>query len=997
MAAYSRPPTAYSASRDTSVDTGPVGPTLCPTLIGRDDEMASLLAALEAAGRSEGSVVVLTGEPGMGKSRLVNETRVQARAMGFAVVAGRGTEGDNPAPFRPLTHALLAEFRTTGAPDSPELRPLRGALGRVVPEWRDHVAAQPEEPMVVVAEAVLRLLRVLAANGACLVVLEDLQWSDPETLAVVEYLADNLASEPVVCLVTVRSDEATPALSLARSLSARRVAAVVELRRLAEADIGRMAQACLGVDGLPPELAGPLTAWADGVPFLVEELLAAWTSAGVLVHATAGWSVEAVVEPVVPPTFADTIRRRLAGLGPHGQAVLRAAAVLGRRFDWALLPAIAQLDEAVVLAALRDAVDAQLLTDEAVADWGRFRFRHALTRDAVLGELLSPERAALSIAALEALERLHPTLEGDWCQLAAELAQSAGNIHKGARLLALFGRRALAQGALATAEAALEQARSLSVDDAALRAGVEETLVEVLSLAGKVDRAMTVGEELLSTMAALDRSSSRRAEVHLLLARALAASGAWDVAGEQVERARDLGAEAGEPSLTPRIDALAAHLALGQSRLDDAVTLARRALDAAQTLGLPEVACEALEAIGRRARLRDLGEAETAFEQARVIADDHGLTLWRIRALHELASIDMLGRFGLKRLSTARELAYDAGALATAATLDLQISSVLAFHQEAVQGLAVAERCAEAARRFRLGLLLPMALVRQAQCHAVARDRTRMEAAIREALDEAGGDADVSAGVWGQCRATLSLLREDRDQALRELDTGMGFLEDRPGALPWTFRGMWALLHSLDGPDGERARAQLRASDVMAVPLHRAMLAYAEAVALGREGDRRGAEAAFALAEAEIDTLEGRGGLGHLALRLVGEAALVDAWGNPVCWVQQVIAYFEGTGHDRVVLACRGLLRSAGIDTPRRLSSGSQVPPGLRALGVTARELDVLVLVGERLSNKEIAIRLYLSHRTIDKHVQHLLAKTGLADRGQLAAMASAMGLAGTG
>ena len=97
------------------------------------------------------------------------------------------------------------------------------------------------------------------------------------------------------------------------------------------------------------------------------------------------------------------------------------------------------------------------------------------------------------------------------------------------------------------------------------------------------------------------------------------------------------------------------------------------------------------------------------------------------------------------------------------------------------------------------------------------------------------------------------------------------------------------------------------------------------------------------------------------------------------------------------MLACRGLLRSAGITTPRRLSSGSQVPPELRALGVTARELDVLVLVGERLSNKEVANRLYLSHRTIDKHVQHLLAKTGLADRSQLAAMASAMGLAGTG
>ena len=166
-----------------------------------------------------------------------------------------------------------------------------------------------------------------------------------------------------------------------------------------------MVGTCLGSDTIPPEVLA-LANRSDGVPFLVEELLAVAVSSGALVDSGETWSLSRVVEPVVPLTFADSIRRRLAVIGESPRSVLLAAAVLGRRFDWHLLPAITGLEERQVLHALHAAVDAQIISVDP--DDGAFRFRHALSRDAVLAELLPPERAARSAQALTALASRPP-------------------------------------------------------------------------------------------------------------------------------------------------------------------------------------------------------------------------------------------------------------------------------------------------------------------------------------------------------------------------------------------------------------------------------------------------------------------------------------------------------------------------------------------------------------------------------------------------------------
>jgi DNA-binding CsgD family transcriptional regulator len=119
------------------------------------------------------------------------------------------------------------------------------------------------------------------------------------------------------------------------------------------------------------------------------------------------------------------------------------------------------------------------------------------------------------------------------------------------------------------------------------------------------------------------------------------------------------------------------------------------------------------------------------------------------------------------------------------------------------------------------------------------------------------------------------------------------------------------------------------------------------------------------------------------ARRLAAEAALADGWGEPVAWLREAAAYFAARGDDRVAAACRALLRRVGAPVPR--PAGDEDLPGpLRALGVTEREADVLRLVAQGLGNREIAERMFLSPRTVEKHVASLLSKTGLR-RGQLA------------
>ena len=429
-------------------------------------------------------------------------------------------------------------------------------------------AAADESP-VFLGEAVLRLLRVLSPQAGCVLVLEDLHWADQETLGLLEYLADNLATERVLCLATLR-DEGGEAAALVSALAAR-------VGRRATAAPARSGGDGADGPGLPGRRrpagrgARRVAERAEGIPFLVEEILAGLVGEGALTERDGRWRAANLVAPGVPATFADAVRRRLDSVGADARHVIGAAAVLGRRFDWALLSPVTALAGTAVMTALRDGVSLQLI----VAERESFRFRHALTHEAVLAWLLPPERALLAGRALAAVEAAHPGLPGAWCTLAADLAGRAGDAARAGALLLEAGRRDLAVGALASAEHTLTRARACI--DPARQSGVDEALTEVFAMSGQVDRAIETGKMLL---ARLGPPSPRAANLHLGIARAAIAGARWAEAAASIEVARESpGAGAAQ------IDACAAQVAAGHGRLEEADQLARAALRAAESAG----------------------------------------------------------------------------------------------------------------------------------------------------------------------------------------------------------------------------------------------------------------------------------------------------------------------------------------------------------------------------------------------------------------------------
>jgi DNA-binding CsgD family transcriptional regulator len=976
------PPLAAARADDNDCGVDDVGTArprpsvLAARLVGRANEFAALRDRVTAATRGRGGVVFLLGEAGIGKSRLTQVIASDAEARGVRVLGGRAVATTTPVAYRPLAEALNSAVREGARAHASDVGPFRATLGRLVPEWRDDERPDVDESVLVLAEGVLRFLSSVARDGGCLLVLEDLHWADVETLTIVEYLADNLAAEHVLCLATVRDEDRSLGLDLARTLRARRTSELLELDRLGDAEVAEMLDSCLGAEASPELMA--LAARAEGVPFLVEELLAVAVASGALVPRGVSWTFSGAADHVVPLTFADSVRRRLAALGGERRTVLLAAAILGRQFDWKLLPSVAGADEDTVGDALHAAVDAHIVAVDL--DQGTFRFRHALSRDAVLAELLPPERARLSERALSAIETAHPGLPGDWCELAAEVAEGAGDRGRAGALLLEAGRRALDGGALATAEATLERARALMLSADPVIVDIEECLATVLALAGKRDRAVEVGESLLDRLGTDPARATRRAEAHLRIARAAVAATRWTEAEERLAQASEEASEGTHDELRARINVLAAQVAM-MSRPDRAADLARGALEVAERLELPEVACEALEIVGRFERQRDLDTAEAAFARAYAIADEHGRAVWRMRALHELGTIELLQNGGVARLEQARELALSLGALATVAVLDVQIAAALSVRDDPEPAGAVARRAGELATRYHLDQPLSAALAFEAVSHARAGRRAEVERCLRAVGQRGEAMSDLGV-VSAFARALLAFVEEDRAAARHEVELSavvpseaIGDQATGPGS------GMLALLIAVEG--GSAGGAGWPGQE----PVHflaRGHLRYAEAVIAGRAGD---AEAAVMLLDRGDDHLGRCSWFRHLGRRLMAEPALVDQWGDPLAWLRDALAFFDRTGDARIASACRSLLRKAGAPVPRRRREEAVASDSLH--GVTARELEVLRLLGEGLSNKDIGARLYLSPRTVERHVASLTAKAGVTRRSELVAFAA--------
>jgi DNA-binding CsgD family transcriptional regulator len=980
---------------------------LCPVLIGRGAELEVLIGALGAAAAGHGSAVFVTGDAGVGKSRLAKDLAAEAVRQGFLVLTGRGAESAVPVPYRPISEALLGAARAGLGPDAPGVTDYRAVLGALVPEWSPPGGGAAEVSPVVVGEAILRTLAQAEGPGG-LLILEDLHWADPETLAIVEYLADNAAAARVLCVITLRDTGASPCLDLVSSAAARRVATRIELSRLGQDAVRQMAAACLGVDE-PPAGVSRLLADCDGLPFAVEEILAAAVSSGELVRDESGWRVDGKISTGVPDSIAGSVRSRIAALGPEVGRVIVCAAVLGRQFDWTLLPPVAGVPQRDVLEALRSAHDMQLI-EPSFAEPGLFRFRHSLTRDAILSDLLPPDLAARATAAAGVIERAHPGLPGGWCELVAELLVTAGRPVEAARMLLTVGRRALDQGAVDSARVALEDAgRLLSespLTDPMLGLEVDEAMTEALSLAGDYERLASLTDNLLVRLAAAGAQPRRQALVRLRVA-ATRPEDHPDAASGHLSAAAAIAAALSDGELASRIDAVEARKALAEGEMDRAEALARRALSAAEDAGLTgwaaEVALESLEIIGRRERPRDLRAARSAFERAYQLATDGGERgVWRIKALHELATIDMLEDGSAEGLSQVAELAHQAGAISTAVLAELQLANLWSIGTDLDRALEAARQCQRSAAQIGAAKLAAMAISLQANVAAIRADRREAEAGARRAEDTLPDEPEILVATWGQTRVLAALFRDDLAQAQHATAIAAGYAKEAvaaprrsqgfysplqaPLVAPRRGLALHALLQAMP-EGGGRSPIDLARQLGVATSWNGGCLAYAEAVLEGRAGHAERADALAA--EGARHFAPFAPWWNHLVRRMVAPLALQDGWGEPVAWMRDAAVEFEATGHDRLAAACRNILRGAGQRVPRSGRGRADVPPQMRKLGITSREMDVYLLVALGLSNAEIAAKLYISPKTVETHVASLVAKTGQGGRRELAAYAA--------
>ena len=964
----------------------PIPAMLCPVIVGRGDELAALTDQLNAAAGGNGSVVGLVGDAGVGKSRMSREIVEQARARGFATLLGRSVPGESPVPYRPLTEALVAAFRSSGPPNAPELAGFGGHLGRLVPEWRaDTEGRTPsqggaDESPVLLAEAVVRLLRIVGRERGCVLLLEDVHWADVETLAVVEYLADALREEPVLCVCTTRP--AGAATELLARLRRHDGAVIIGVSPLGDADIDRVVSACLDTDGAPGDVLSFVTAKSEGNPFLIEELLAGLVASGRLVLDDHRWRTDGVLSATVPFDFAESIQQRLAPLDATTRRVIAAAAVLGRRFDWELLPGVAEVDGQKVIEALRLAVDEQLIEVEG----NDFKFRHALTREAVLADLLPPERQVLSRRAWPAIERAHPGLPGPWCEMAAELAEASGDRVAAAERLVESASRAMANGALATAELTAARAQQLAASDVDVCIAADEVLVQILALAGKPHDAAAIGVPLVDLLTKTSAPADRRANLLTVLARAALTAGDAADAAAYADRARGLISEGSVgDAVAARVEAVAAHVALEQVRLEEAETLARSAAELAAATNQPAVECEALEALGRVARPRDAHEGTALLQRAAALAEQHGLASWNLRARHELA-IHAVMQGLLQPMHQTRALAVQQGALVTVAVMDLAIADMALAAFDRIGCLAASQSCVDASRRYGLATL-PVAYLWLAGAHALAGQEPEMEAAATQAMERDPHDPRILGDLWGRVRATHAVVRDDRAELRRDLDTMMEYVRIAPITTSiFPNRMLWAMVHTVEDDDhGAAARAELAtATNLSWWPQFSSFQGMLEAIALGRDGARDAASARFTPAADRLSSFTLVMGSTQYLHVLAAEAAIRDGWGEPAKRLREAEAFFTAGGYDLVARRCRSLLAEAGAPVPRRGRGGSVVPPSLRALGITSRELDVLNLVAEGLSNREIAERLVLSPKTVERHMASLFNRTGIRNRGAL-------------
>lgn len=975
-----------------------IGRVSSPRFVGRQDELATLRAALQRAEAGNGSAVLIGAEAGMGKSRLVAELAGGARDVGATVIVGECLPlGEGELPYAPIVSALRAltrergvETMSHGATDE-----LARLLPELAPEATSSSAAEGSQARLF--EQLLAVLASAATEAPLVLVIEDLHWSDRSTRDFLAFLVRAARHERLALIVTYRSDELGrrhPTRSFLIELERSGQAARIGLTPFGPNEIGEQAAAILSCE--PPRvLLDRLVARAEGNPFFAEELLASAEPAG----------------GGLPESLRDALLLRVERLAAVVQALLRIAAAAAREIDHSLLETVAGIPPTELIPALREAVDSHVLVSGPA---GRgYAFRHALLREAVYADLLPGERRALHLTIARALQD-RPELSGAESTAAAELAHhffEAGELSDA--FTASIDAGARAEAVHASGEALLHYERALEVWDHvrphADRLEIMRRAALVAELAGSSGRAIELAREMLTRVDPAD--SVAVALAHERLGRYLWTGGLGEDALPELRRAVELMPQA--PSVDRAVVLAAEAQALMLCGHNEAsVPLADEALQIARLVGARTVEAHVLNT--QCPNLSNRGEFDAASAAGR-----QGLALAR-----ELRSVEEIGR-GYVNTSDALDQAG-------------RIQESIALAQE---GIRVAD---EFGAKRQLGDF-QRAEVADRLMRTGCWDEA--DAILNELAD--GGSIGVVGGMIFERLAQMQAERGQYEEASQSAQRAEAYIARAGGAM-WS--GPLALAQATNELWANRPNAALdaidRCLDVVGASDHlffivRVYEVGARAcadVAVAAPGDdtvqrreRTHAEALLGRLDARLGKLRGtisprvaasRAACAAECSRIDGSDAaewnstrrLWEACGDPYLAAYSGWRQAEGllvAGGDRrqvVTLVAESHATAARLGArPLReeldsLARRARVPLAtdparderdtrLERLELTPRELEVLALLGEGLTNREIGRELFITDKTASVHVSRILAKLSVPNRAGAAAAAQRLGV----
>jgi DNA-binding NarL/FixJ family response regulator/tetratricopeptide (TPR) repeat protein len=979
-------------------------------LVGREDELVQLLALARRAGQGEGGAVVLAGDAGIGKSRLIGEFARRAEEEGARVLVGDCIDlADAELPYAPIVSALRPVVRERTEPQLDKLfGAARSELARLLPELGDpgRGGSGPAHPagQTRLFELLLGVLSRLGQERPLVLVIEDVHWADSASLDLVAFLVHNQRSEPLATIVTFRSDELSgqhPVRERLAELERGGRARRIDLEPLSAEQVAEQVH---DITGRAPAAAfsRALHDRGQGNPFFTEELLASGAGGE------------------LPGSLRDALLVRLRRLSARGREVVGMAAVAGRSVDHRLLAAVAGMGEDELIGALRDAVTQQVLISDGLA----YTFRHALVREAVYADLVAGERAPVHAALARALTE-HPALAGAAAISAAEIAhhwQCAGETE--AALAASVRAGAEAERMYAVEEARRQYERVLDlwdrVDDPEKitglgRAALLVRAAEAQWLAGDEPRALVLARTAVAEPD-LQRDAIAVAGAQGRLAQYL--WGAGDSEGALAAARRAVAGLGGDAAPADRARALCAegrmlvmrgHNREARERLEEALAIARAAGardeegealnylggalgflgDYAGAIDRLRTAVHIARETGAQARglahYENLSEALAEagqLEHARDVAAE-GIAVARELGLTRSYGIVLMGRaalcaLGLGRMADADEL--------TSAALDLGPDTFFAFNALEARGryeiarddLDAAGRRLTAAETMaaRTGDLMWAGPVAAARAELeLWRGRPSAAAAVAHTTLALAHEGEClqhtgelhAAGLRALADVALAAAaRRQEDGAARDAAVLLGRLEERLArAFPLG-----------DGPpprvsaDVALCRAEARrASGGDDEEAWSAAVLAADAAGYAH----RGAYARWRLAEVLLARSAHESAARSQAEVVLGEAAKRAA----------------ASGHAPLVREVQALARRARLAIAPA-AAGVAEPP---ALGLTARETDVLRLLADGLTNKQIAAALYISDKTAEHHVSRILGKLGVTTRTAAGSLAHRLGI----